>query len=55
MIQLDPDFGNSSVRQKFVAKIEFCQNPSMIEKFLRNQELILWVYYLYKYDIFIFN
>ncbi len=27
-IQLDPDFGNSLVRQKCVAKIEFCQNPT---------------------------
>jgi hypothetical protein len=37
-IQLDPDFGNSLVRQKRVAKIWQWE-----EKFLRTQELILWV------------
>jgi hypothetical protein len=31
------------VRQKRVAKIEFCQNPTIRGKFLRTQELILWV------------
>jgi hypothetical protein len=32
-----------------------CQNPTMRAKFLRTQELILWVNCLLKYDIFIFN
>jgi hypothetical protein len=52
-VQLSPDFGNSLVRQKSVAKIEFCQNPTMTEKLLRNQKLVLWVNYLLKYDILI--
>ncbi len=50
-IQLDPDFGNSLVRHKSVAKIEFCQNSTMTEKLLITQKLILWVNYLFKYNI----
>jgi hypothetical protein len=30
-IKLGPNFGNSLVRQKSVAKIEFCPNPTMRE------------------------
>ncbi len=41
ILQLDPDFGNSFVRQKRVAQIEFCQNPTIRGKLLRTQELIL--------------
>jgi hypothetical protein len=40
-IQLDPDFGNSLVLQKSVARIEFCQNSTIREKLLRTQKLFL--------------
>jgi hypothetical protein len=46
------------VRLRFwqlVGAAKMCgQNPTMRQKFLRTQELILWVNCIFKYDIFIF-
>jgi hypothetical protein len=37
-IQLDPNFGNWLVRQKRVAKIEFCQKPTIDAKIAKNSK-----------------